>query len=260
MNKTLTYLRYLLDYLKYGDLGSVLSSVRYISKGKSHKNDRIIRTSIGKFFCRKNTNDFQFANYFYEWGVKKYMLREHKNFNVFIDGGACVGDYSILMSRYIDRCIAIEPVSYNYEALRENLKLNKLSEKVRSFQVALGDENMEVYFVFNPVNTGASYKSPGNTPSDCKAPQRTLDSLLPQLGILPTDKVLLKLDLEGMEMEAIQGAKEFIRNHKELTLIIEDKHTGDRTIMNTLKEIAGFEFGIIDDYNIFARKISNQTA
>ena len=66
MTKVLTYLRYLTDYLKHGDFLSVLSAFKYILTGTSHKKDRIIITSIGMFFRRKNTNDFQFANYYYE--------------------------------------------------------------------------------------------------------------------------------------------------------------------------------------------------
>jgi FkbM family methyltransferase len=255
MKKIITYFRYFLDYLKNGDIVSVISSVNYIRRGKSHKQDRLVKTSIGKFYCRKNTNDFQFANYFYEWGVKKYILAQENRFTVFIDGGACIGDYSVLMSRYVDRCIAFEPVSFNYQALLENIKLNHLEKKIDAFPFALGDENKAVYFVFNPVNTGASFKSPNDKPSDCAAEQRTMDSLIPQLGIIPSDRVLFKLDVEGMENEAILGARSFIRNHKELTLIIEDKHSGEEKIRKTLSEIARFEFGIVDEYNIFARKI-----
>ncbi len=255
MKKLATYFRYLVDYLKYGDVVSVHSSFRYIRKGESHKNDRLIRTSIGNFHCRKNTNDFQYANKFYEWGVKKFILDRKNNFTVFIDGGACIGDYSILMARYVDRCIAFEPVSNNYQSLLGNIALNNLGHKIKPFPFALGDENTEVFFVFNPVNTGASHRVRDDMPTDCKVQQRTMDSLLPELGILPSDQVLFKLDVEGMENEAIRGAKDFIRDQPGLTLIIEDKHSGDEAIKKTLSEIAPFEFGIIDDYNIFARKI-----
>ena len=259
LNKGLTYFRYLLDYLINGDFVSIYSSFRYVRHGASHQNDRIIHTSIGTFHCRKNTNDFQFANYYYEWGVKKFMLNKKDRFNVFIDGGACIGDYSILMSRYMDRCLAIEPMQDNYSALVENIRLNQLGHKIKTFPVALGDINSDAYFIFNPVNTGASFKSPDNKPTPHKAVQQTFDSLWPELGLLPTDKILFKLDIEGMENEAIRGARNFILTHPEITLIVEDKHSGLEQIKKSLSDIAAFEFGFIDDYNIFARKTGDAT-
>jgi FkbM family methyltransferase len=258
MKKLTTYLRYLRDYLKHGDIISVLCSVRYILYGKSHSKDRRIKTSIGRFNCRKYTNDFQFANKFYEWGVKKFVLAQHGRYNVFIDGGACIGEYSVLMANYMDRCIAFEPVTSNYKNLVENIGLNHFGNKIKGMQVALGDESREVYFVFNPVNTGASHKSAGNVPSDYLVQQHSFDYLLPQLEILPSDRILFKLDVEGMESEAIRGATEFIKNHNEMLFIIEDKLSGDENIRETLSRIANFEFGFIDDYNIFARKTNNK--
>jgi len=75
-----------------------VASVKYVLNKSSHSSGRTITTSAGTFFCRKNTNDFQFANYYYEWGVKKFILKRIDEFSVFIDAGACVGDYSILMA------------------------------------------------------------------------------------------------------------------------------------------------------------------
>ena len=80
MKKLKTYFWYLVEYLKYGDFLSIIASARYLFNKSSHRRDRVIRTSIGTFFCRKNTNDFQFANFHYEWGVKKYLLDHKKDF------------------------------------------------------------------------------------------------------------------------------------------------------------------------------------
>lgn len=121
MKKISTYFRYLMEYLKHGDFLSVVASVKYLIFKKSNRKDRIIQTSIVKFFCRKNTNDFQFANYRYEWGVKKFILDHIPEYSVFIDGGACIGDYCILLSKCNTRCIAVEPIADNYSVLVKNL-------------------------------------------------------------------------------------------------------------------------------------------
>ena len=59
MNKLITYSRYFLSYLKHGDFGSIVASLNFILNRPTHLKDRLIRSSIGQFYCRKRTNDFQ---------------------------------------------------------------------------------------------------------------------------------------------------------------------------------------------------------
>lgn len=254
--KLLTYARYFLDYVKHGDMGSVIASVKYIVNKSSHSSDRIIQTSAGKFFCRKNTNDFQFANYYYEWGVKKFLLNHRDEFSVFIDGGACTGEYSIILSRYGIRCFAFEPIKNTFDVLKRNLELNKLNGKVKAFQFGLGDQNITTDFVFNPVNTGASHIAGSNQAGDYKVEIRTFDSVYQSLGITKADRILFKLDVEGMEPEVLRGAEKFIHEYPDITFVMEYKHSGKDSIKNTLNAIAPFEFGIVDDFNIYAKKIN----
>ncbi len=254
MKKLLTYTRYFLDYMKHGDLGSVLASVKYVLNKTSHNSDRTIRTSAGTFFCRKNTNDFQFANYYYEWGVKKYFLAHKNEYTVFIDGGACVGDYSILMARLGLRSIAFEPIPYNFEVLIKNLELNNLKSDVLSFALGLGDKNFESTFVFNPVNTGASHIAVDGETGNCKANIVTFDSIYPALGLKKEDRILFKLDVEGMEPVALLGAEKFIREFPNITFVMEDKHSGEDYIKDSLNRFASFEYGVVDEFNIYAKK------
>lgn len=254
--KLLTYARYFLDYVKHGDMGSVIASVKYIVNKSSHSSDRIIQTSAGKFFCRKNTNDFQFANYYYEWGVKKFLLNHRDEFSVFIDGGACTGEYSIILSRYGIRCFAFEPIKNTFDVLKRNLELNELNGKVKAFQFGLGDQNITTDFVFNPVNTGASHIAGSNQAGNYKVEIRTFDSVYQSLGITKADRILFKLDVEGMEPEVLRGAEKFIHEYPDITFVMEDKHSGKDSIKNTLNAIAPFEFGIVDDFNIYAKKIN----
>jgi FkbM family methyltransferase len=243
--------------MKHGDFLSILASLRYLVNKKSHSSDRIIQTSTGRYYCRKNTNDFQFANYAYEWGVKKYMLDNLDSFSVFIDGGACIGDYCILFSRHNIRCIAFEPVIDNFRVLTRNLELNNLEKTVLAFPYGLGAVNETANFIFNPVNTGASRLAGTDQKNDFAVEIRTLDSMLPILDIASSDRILIKLDVEGMEPQAIRGAKNFITQFPYLTFVIEDKHIGDESIKSALNDLAVFEYGVVDEFNIFAKKIKN---
>jgi len=254
MKKIFTYARYLFDYLKHGDLVSVLSAIKYVLNKTSHSSDRIIKTSTGTFFCRKNTNDFQFANYYYEWGVKKYLLDQKNEYNVFIDGGACIGSYSVLLSGAGLRCIAFEPMKSNFDVLVKNLELNNLKSGVDCLQLGLGSANFSTKFVFNPVNTGASRIIGPNETGDTDAEIRTFDSIYPSLKLKHDDHILIKLDVEGMEPMALAGAENFIREFPNLTFVLEDKHSGEDSIKDTLNRFATFEYGIVDEFNIFAKK------
>ena len=257
MKKAITYARYLWEFLKYGDITSILASIKYILSGKSHTNDRIITTSIGRFFCRKNTNDFQFANLYYEWSVKKFILNHLKDFSVFIDVGACMGDYSILLGKMDKDCHAFEMVPENFGALRRNLELNGFQDTVKIYPYGLGDGDYSVSYTFEPVNTGASRINRDPENGAATAEIRRLDSFLDQFITGKNEPVLVKLDVEGMEVEVIRGAREFIRLHDRITFIVEDKHSTDGSIPDALREAGSFEFGRVDNMNLFARKIKN---
>ncbi len=260
MKKFKTYFRYLFEYLRHGDILSVLASINYVLRGKSLPFDRVITTSIGKFYCRKNTNDFQFANYYYEWGVKRFLLKNSRSWSVFINGGACIGDYCMLLAGKDIRCIAFEPVPDNFRILEKNLEMNQLQKQVTAFPIGLGETNCMVPFEFNPVNTGASHIKRDGKSGDHEVQIKTLDSVIPELNLKVTDRILVMLDIEGMEAEAIRGSREFIRSFPNLTFVLEDKHVGHKPIQEALSEIAVFEFGDVDEFNIYARKLRNHPA
>ena len=255
LTKLNTYFWYLYEYMKHGDFLSVYASVNYLIFKKSHKKDRIIQTSVGKFFCRKNTNDFQFANFRYEWGVKNFILNHINEYSVFIDSGSCIGEYSILLSKYNIRCIAFEPLAKNYEVLVKNLQLNNLTDKVMTIHAALGNENKPVRFKFNHINTGASCIDPENRSDSLPVELRTFDSLLTEFNIGKDEHILFKLDVEGMEAEALQGSANFIRQYPNITYILEEKFTGKTLIQSILDQFGAFEYGMVDKLNMYARKV-----
>ncbi|MHC1774069.1 MAG: FkbM family methyltransferase [Lentimicrobium sp.] len=257
MSKLVVYFRYLTEYLKYCDFVSIISSLKYLINRKSHKSDRIIKSSVGTFFCRKNTNDFQYANYAYEWNVKKFFLDHLDEYSVFIDGGSCIGEYSILLSKNGIRCFAFEPVPDTYSVLLKNLEMNNQGMVIQSFPYGLGAENAKVDFVINSINTGASHLARNGKPGNCKVDIRTFDSVFKELNLSPDDRILFKLDVEGMETQAISGAGTFIQSFSNITFVIENEHSAIDFVKETLNNIAVFEYGVVDKFNFVARKLHN---
>jgi FkbM family methyltransferase len=157
--------------------------------------------------------------------------------------------------KYNIRCIAFEPLAKNYEVLVKNLQLNNLTNKVMTIHAALGNENKPVRFKFNHINTGASCIDPENRPNSLPVELRTFDSLLTEFNIGKDEHILFKLDVEGMEAEALQGSANFIRQYPNITYILEEKFTGKTLIQSILDQLGSFEYGMVDKLNMYARKI-----
>lgn len=261
MSKIITFLRYSKDFIKHGEFRYILSSIRYILKGKTTRKSRYYTSSLGKFYVRKGTLDFQFANYAYEWGVKKFVYDNIDNYNVFLDIGANIGTYSILFANKGLTGFAFEPVITNYDALVTNIKLNNIENKVVTFPFALGETKRKAGFTFDPINTGASHLTANSgfleevaNPEFVDIDIVTFDSIFDDLNIKTNDRVFVKIDVEGMELQVLKGATDFLKKYPNILIVLESKHSGRNDIKKLLSSIADFEFLDVDDLNMAARK------
>lgn len=249
--KYITYIDYFKEYFVCKDFKSLGASLKYVLTHKLPKEDYQAKSRMGSFHIRKGTTDFQFINHAYERKIKKYMEDNLDSFDVFIDAGACIGEYCIWLGKMGKRCVAIEPV--NFEAVRRNIALNRLEDKVQLFTCGLGNKKERVYFNI-PTGIPSSSYMDKDSAKEPNADIERFDDIFPKMNIAPTDRVLMKLDVEGMEVELIQGAREFIKNHKNLTFIYEHFKTDNYRNDKALLEIAKFTFGDIDPVNRLAVK------
>ena len=265
MHKIKTFLQYFKDFFKWGEYHYVLTSIKYILFHKTTSRTQIYRSSLGVFLSRKGTLDFQFANYAYEWGVKAFVYNHLPNYDVFLDIGANIGTYAILLAGKGLHGYAFEPIKSNSDALRINLILNNLEDKVKLFPMALGAKHQQAEFSFDVVNTGASHLA--SIKPDDEVPGREestfskivpLDSLLDQIDFKKEDRIFIKIDVEGMEEKVLLGAKKFLQTYPNILMVMEAKHSGREHLVNVLKEIADFEILEVDDLNMGARKINSK--
>ncbi len=251
----LTLLRYFADFVQNREWFFILTAIKYKLFGQPAQRNSLIRTNLGLFVSRKGTIDFQFANYAYEWNVKRFVLDHYKNYDVFIDIGANIGTYAIMAAKLGMRAVAFEAIPDNLTAMHTNVRLNKLADKIKILDVGLADRQYETEFVFDTVNTGASHiaRSNGNS-NRVKVQMRTFDSLFEQMGIAPSDRVFMKIDVEGMEVEVINGAKQFLSSHQNLLLVLESIHSDADNISNALDRLGKFTYERVDKFNISAKK------
>lgn len=162
-----------------------------------------------------------FGDYLAEAKYARYLISESRPGDIFIDIGANVGYYSLLMSKLV----GAEGLVYSYEAfestyqrLLENLKLNDATNVVAS-QVAVASSSGKLDIeIIAEDNIGAARVSRNSTESrTTTVSSNTIDQML-QGEDLSTLR-FLKMDIEGFEVEALIGAIETLRRFKPTCLI-----------------------------------------
>lgn len=138
-----------------------------------------------------------------------------------LDIGAYDGDS---MKTFYNNCpnvskiYAVEPQSNNFEALKNNINKLNYSNKVIPIKYAIS--NIDDEKVFIDVQESLSSTAQVNTQGENEnfIFTKTLDSLYKNENI-----DLIKMDIEGFEMNALLGAKEIIKNQTP-TLILSAYH------------------------------------
>ncbi|HLF41491.1 MAG TPA: FkbM family methyltransferase, partial [Acidimicrobiia bacterium] len=135
---------------------------------------------------------------------------------VAVDGGAHVGVLTVLLSGLCQRgrVYAFEPAPETHAYLVRNLEANGVTN-AQAEQAALFDRDGVVAFGFNaPYPAGSHVTDDGEGTS---VPSVRLDSWAAAAGLRRLD--LLKLDLEGAEVAALDGAEETIRRLRPLAVV-----------------------------------------
>ena len=141
---------------------------------------------------------FWLKGQFYEQKMLNY-IHQHYHGGTFIDGGACIGNHTLWFAAFCaGQVIAVEPVSRNITHLKRNLTLSNLEDKVTVLEVALGNHpshgSMKAIGRFH----GQYALTNGNDVTIT-----TLDEVAKEAKY-PIS--LIKLDIEGSELAALEGA------------------------------------------------------
>ena len=170
--------------------------------------------------------------------------------SLFVDVGANIGSYSILAAGHASSdVIAIEPIPKTFQRLQLNVRINDLGQRIETLCCGLGAETGTLRFIDNRDTTNrVAIDGEAGTP----IPIRTLDDILD--GRVPR---LIKIDVEGFEMQVLKGSSRVLREKDLLGLIIENnEHSrlyGNEPdgVRNHLSNLGFEEIG----YEPFSRKI-----
>jgi FkbM family methyltransferase len=181
-----------------------------------------------------------------------FLLHYIKSSDEFYDIGANVGAYTILASS-VRRCksYAFEPLPETYERLVDQIKINRIEELVSTKNFGVGAKSEILEFTnsldcMNKVNLDPSNKNV------TKVPVITLDEVFH-----PSNKSIVKIDVEGFERFVIEGGKEFFKNENVEALIVELNGSGSEFgVPDTELDAVIRELGFIAvSYNPFDRSL-----
>ncbi len=252
--KFFIFLKYLSDNLSNGEFRLVWVGFKYVFFKKSNTKDMVVKTNNGKFYIRQNTIDFKLANSAYEFAVLKRFRKLIPACELFVDIGANIGTYSIVAADLRVNCMAFEPIESNFKSLEKNIALNNFGNLILAFKFGLSDKKENVNFNFDPLKPGASSIHPHKRMGEVIQVQLEEFDNLNLTKVNAAESILIKIDIEGMELNALKGMRKTLSKKKNIILIIETKHSGEQNIRELLKEFGNFKFENIDEFNMLAIK------
>jgi FkbM family methyltransferase len=221
-----------------------------IPYGKSSLSKRVVlpeeklvyKNALGTLFML-DTKDYVMKQIYlfdiYEKNTVRHILKFLKPTDLFVDIGANIGAYSIIMATRLPqgRVISFEPNKRAASFLEQNIELNGLQNMtIEPFGLSDKKETAIMYS-YTAGMTTASFNKGFDSPLKEEIPLITLDEYCDQNRIKEID--IMKIDVEGHEPKVLEGAKDVIRRSKRLKLIMEidqntDKFGGRLELFNSV--------------------------
>lgn len=197
-------------------------------------------------------------HYVYEPEVASFLDRQLDPGSYFLDCGANIGYWSLLTRNKARSVVAVEANPTTYQRLQENVQLNQ-ADVVLVNAALWSVDGEELTIVERPrEHAGASVRAreSGSAETDQQGRSQvrsvTLRTLIEDHCPDQGAKIVMKLDVEGAEIAALQGAGELLRDRN--VLIVYEDHGSDPACrvtqhlqdigMTTADPITGFEMSL----------------
>lgn len=194
--------------------------------------------------------DFILEQYKYKSKNKQIEVKEG---DVVIDAGACYGDtalYFACKAGEKGRVYSFEFIPDNIKVLRKNFSLNpKLEKKIELIENPLWSESgIPVYYLSNGPGSQVSFDKIPNASGESVT--KTIDDLVTERNISKVD--FIKMDIEGAELNALNGAIKTIKKHKpKLAICLYHSEEDFGTIPKFINELnLGYKF-YLGHYTIY---------
>ncbi len=171
----------------------------------------------------------------------------------FIDIGANIGAYSVMLMDKVDNLIAFEPDQKSFQRLKDNMQLNKDANTCIE-QMALSHYQGQGQFS----KTSAQPTNRLLAPDDdgILVQVTTLDHYASQYELPMSQEYVLKIDVEGEELNMLKGANSFLKNYQVKGILIESFPDCYPKVSKFLENL-GYEMKVISHHNYWAQKREN---
>jgi len=168
----------------------------------------------------------------YEPEISHPLLQVLQTGDCFVDIGANVGYFTVLAAHLVGkdgRVYAFEPEHENFKRLTDNIVLNDLAN-VTACQAAVGDSTGETELFINSDNDGGhALWNPGAHSFNRLSREKTIRQKTRMLMIDAFEAIVhetrsikaIKIDVEGYELQVMQGAIQTIVRHQVPFLFVE---------------------------------------
>lgn len=141
--------------------------------------------------------------------------------DVFIDIGANIGLYTLLAGKKGMPCVAVEPSRHNFDYLLQNLSANQ-QRQTEAYNLALGSEpGFAMLFGEGEMASLNDRWNPASATSQNLTAINTLDAICGYR--FNGQQLMIKVDVEGHELEVMKGAQLLIEKTPPPIWIIEHR-------------------------------------
>lgn len=150
--------------------------------------------------------------------------------DIIYDIGANVGAYSLYAGLKLQsgRIYSFEPAFFNFASLCENIKRNKLEQKILPFPIAIGSESGATRMFLRSTESGSALHGIGRSESEGKAFSA---EFIQGVGTMSVDTFCetpdiefpnhIKIDVDGGEFDVIRGMAQVIEDDRLRSIVIE---------------------------------------
>lgn len=171
--------------------------------------------------------------------------KEILNQTISLDIGANIGSHSIFFSNYFKRVLSFEPVKRTFKILELNTEKIK---NINLFNLALSDTSKKSMIY---VNHSASGLSSLENKSESFLKEEINTQILDDLNVLKKDEIgLIKIDVEGHEINVLKGGMETIKKTSPL-LLIEYQGSHKKELLSLIKELLYDKFYVINGIGFY---------
>ncbi len=232
-----------LDFESFFHSLFILVGIKPLSK------NRILNIKNKKYFIRGGTTDYF---YVYEnWESETLKLIKNLKPDIFINIGACIGEWPIKLKNIDMTFHLFEPSTSSLNSAKINSLLNKVD--VNFYSVSLGNANKNTTLLETDFNKGSSFitenqkNSRGLKKSSVK--MEKLDKYQKKIFSNLDKRYLILIDAEGYEAEILKGASKILESNIDLNIIAECR--SEDHLKNLLKILSGFKYKRICKDNIY---------